>query len=58
LAYVGTRVTRSMLFGVSPLDPDAYVAATATLLLVVALACIAPVVRTLRVQAVEVLRAE
>ncbi len=47
-----------MLFGVSPLDPGAYVAAVATLVVVVALACVGPAVRALRVQAVEVLRAE
>jgi predicted permease len=58
LSYFGTRVIRSMLFGVSPLDPAAYLAAIATLLLVVALACIGPAVRALRVHAVEVLRAE
>jgi predicted permease len=58
LSYFGTRVIRSMLFGVSPLDPEAYFAAIVTLLLVVALACIGPAVRALRVQAVEVLRAE
>jgi predicted permease len=58
LSYFGTRVIGSMLFGVSALDPRAYVAAIATLLLVVALACIGPAVRVLRVQAVEVLRAE
>ena len=58
LSYFGTRAIRSMLFGVSPLDPQAYVAAIATLLLVVALACIGPALRAVRVQAVEVLRAE
>jgi putative ABC transport system permease protein len=58
LAYFGAQVIRSMLFGVSPLDPVAHLAAIATLLLVVALACIGPAIRALRVQAVEVLRAE
>jgi len=58
LSYFGTRVIQSMLFGVSPLDPTVYVAAVATLTLVVALACIGPAWRALRVQAVEVLRAE
>jgi hypothetical protein len=58
LSYFGTRLIRSMLFGVSPLDPEAYFAAIATLLLVVTLACIGPAVRALRVQAVEVLRTE
>ncbi|HSC26817.1 MAG TPA: ADOP family duplicated permease [Vicinamibacterales bacterium] len=58
LSYFGTLVIRSLLFGVSPLDPGAYATAIATLLLVVALACIGPALRALRVQAVEVLRAE
>ena len=58
LSYFGTRLIGSMLFGVSPLDPRAYIAAIATLLLVVALACIGPAVRVFRVQPVEVLRAE
>jgi putative ABC transport system permease protein len=58
LSYFGTRVIQSMLFGVSRLDPAVYVAAVATLTLVVALACVGPARRALRVQAVEVLRAE
>ena len=58
LSYLGIRLIRSMLFGVSPLDPEAYAAAIATLLLVVALASIGPAVRALRVQAAEVLRTE
>jgi predicted permease len=58
ISYIGTRAIQSMLFGVSPLDPAVYIAATATLTLVVALACIGPAWRALRVQAVEVLRAE
>jgi ABC-type lipoprotein release transport system permease subunit len=48
----------SMLFGVSRLDPMVYVVAVGTLVAVVALACIAPTLRALRVQPVEVLRAE
>jgi ABC-type lipoprotein release transport system permease subunit len=47
-----------MLFGVSRLDPATYLTAIATLTLVVALACIGPGLRALRVPAVEVLRAE
>ena len=58
LSYFGTRAIRSLLFGVSPLDPEAHIAAIGTLVLVVALACIGPAVRALRLQAVEVLRAE
>jgi len=58
LSYFGTRVIRSLLFGVSPVDPAVYVAAVATLTLVVALACIAPALRALRVQPVEILRTD
>ena len=58
LSYFGTRLIRSMLFGVSPLDPEAYFAAIATLLLVVTLACMGPAVRALRVHAVDALRSE
>jgi ABC-type lipoprotein release transport system permease subunit len=47
-----------MLFGVSPLDPLVYVAAVSTLAAVVALACVGPAWRAIRVPAVEVLRAE
>jgi predicted permease len=57
-SYFGTRVIQSMLFGVSPLDARAYLAAIATLAVVVALACIGPTVRTLRVESAEVLRSE
>jgi putative ABC transport system permease protein len=58
LSYFGTRVIQSMLYGVSRLDPAVYLAAVATLTVVVALACFGPALRALRVQAVEVLRAE
>ena len=47
-----------MLFDVSPLDPAIYVAAVLTLTMVVAVACLGPAWRAVRVQAVEVLRAE
>ena len=42
----------------SRLDPAIYLAAITTLTTVVALACVGPTLRALRVQAVEVLRAE
>ncbi len=58
LSSFGTRAIQSMLFGVSPLDPIVYLAAVGTLTLVVALACIGPALRALRVRAVDVLRAE
>ena len=58
LSYFGTRLIQSMLFGVSPLDPAVYVVAVLTLTMVVAIACVGPAWRAVRVQAVEVLRAE
>jgi predicted permease len=58
LSYFGTRLIQSMLFDVSPLDPAIHVAAVLTLTMVVAVACLGPAWRAVRVQAVEVLRAE
>lgn len=58
LAYFTSTVIQSLLFGVSRLDPAVYLTAIGTLTLVVVLACVAPVLRALRVQPVEVLRAE
>lgn len=58
LSYFGTRLIQSMLFGVSPLDPAVYVVAVLTPTMVVAIACVGPAWRAVRVQAVEVLRAE
>jgi ABC-type antimicrobial peptide transport system permease subunit len=58
LSYFGTKLIERMLFGVTRLDPATYLVAIATLTLVVALACIGPGLRALRVPAVEVLRAE
>jgi ABC-type lipoprotein release transport system permease subunit len=47
-----------MLFGVSRLSPGLYLGAAATLVAAVALACVIPALRAIRVQPVEVLRAE
>jgi putative ABC transport system permease protein len=58
LSYFGTRIVRKMLFGVSPLEPGVYLVAILILVLVVLLACIGPAVRAVRVQPVDVLRAE
>ncbi|MEX2270124.1 MAG: ADOP family duplicated permease [Vicinamibacterales bacterium] len=58
LAFVATRLVESMLFGVSRLSPGVYAGATLTLVVMVALACVGPALRALRVQPVEVLRAE
>lgn len=58
LSYVGTGLIQSLLFGVSPLAPAVYVAAAITLAMVVAIACVGPAWRAVRVRPVEVLRAE
>ena len=58
LSYFGTRLIQSMLFGVSPLDPAVYVVAVLTLTMVVAIACVGPAWRAVRVPAVGVLRAD
>lgn len=58
LSLAGTRFVQSMLYGVTRLDPAVYVAAATALVAAVALACVGPVLRALRVQPVDVLRAE
>jgi predicted permease len=49
---------RSMLYGISPLDPDVFVSVTAALLLVAAAACIIPARRAARLDPIAALRAE
>jgi ABC-type antimicrobial peptide transport system permease subunit len=58
LSFSGTRLLQGMLHGVTRLDPVFYGAAAVALIAAVALACVAPVLRALRVQPVDVLRAE
>ncbi|HUE85902.1 MAG TPA: ADOP family duplicated permease [Vicinamibacterales bacterium] len=58
LAFYATRLVQSMLFGVTRFEPMVYAAAVVTLVAVVAFACIPPALRAIRVQPVEVLRAE
>jgi predicted permease len=53
-----TRLLRGMLFGVTPLDPVAYVVAGALLLVAAALACYLPARRAARLDPVRALRAE
>jgi ABC-type antimicrobial peptide transport system permease subunit len=53
-----TRVLRGMLFGVTPLDPATYGVVSALLLLIAAVACLAPARRATRVDPAVVLRAE
>ena len=58
LAWFGSKAIGSMLFGITALSPTVYLTAIGTLALVVAAACAVPAVRAMRVQPVEVLRAE
>jgi predicted permease len=58
LAYLGSEAVASLLFGVTALEPRVYIVAVLTLALVVALACVVPTVRAMRVQPVDVLRSE
>jgi len=58
LAYLGSRAVASMLFGITALDPRVYLVAIGALALVVAAACAIPAVRAMRVQPVDVLRAD
>jgi len=58
LAFFGSRAVTSMLFGITALDPRVYLVAIGALALVVAAACAIPAARAMRVQPVDVLRAD
>lgn len=58
LAYFGSRAVSSMLFGITALDPRVYLVAIGALAVVVAAACAIPAIRAMRVQPVDVLRAD
>jgi predicted lysophospholipase L1 biosynthesis ABC-type transport system permease subunit len=58
LAAVSSRVLESWLYGVSALDPVAFLIAPLVLLMVAALACLLPARRATRVDPVDALRAE
>ncbi|MEO6222988.1 MAG: ADOP family duplicated permease [Vicinamibacterales bacterium] len=58
LAYFGSRAVASMLFGITALDPRVYLVAIGALALVVLAACTVPVLRAMRIQPVDVLKAD
>ncbi len=55
-AVAGTRLLRSLLFGVSPTDPLALAVAPSLLLAIAALASLAPALRASRIDPVEAMR--
>lgn len=57
-AFFGTRILRSLLFGISPTDPMTFVVVAGLILGVTALACYLPARRANRVNPVEALRAD
>lgn len=58
LAAFGTSLVKTMLFGVTPLEPAVYALAVVALTVVVIIASAWPALRATRVQPVDVLRAE
>jgi len=58
LSMAVTRVIRSFLYGVKPLDPSVFCIVTLTLLAVATLACIAPAWRASRLDPMKALRTE
>jgi hypothetical protein len=58
VALVGAEALSGMLFGVSPADPAALAAATATLAIAAVLANLIPSVRAVRVDPIAALRVE
>jgi ABC-type antimicrobial peptide transport system permease subunit len=57
-AYPATRLVRSLLFEITPLDPASYAGSALGLALVAAAACLVPALRATRVDPAVVLRSE
>jgi len=58
VAYPATLLIRGLLFDTSPLDPTSYLGVGMLLTLVAVLACLVPAWRALRIDVVDVLKAE
>jgi putative ABC transport system permease protein len=56
VALVGSRLIRTLLFGISPSDPRTIAAVPLTLLAIAALACLVPARRAARLDPAEILR--
>ena len=54
----GTGLLRGSLYGVSPTDPTSYVIGALALMIVAAVACVAPTRRAMRVDPVIAMRGE
>jgi predicted permease len=57
-AVVATRLVQSVLYGVSPLDPIAFAGGAVLLLVVAAIACMAPMLRATMVDPADAVRAD
>jgi putative ABC transport system permease protein len=58
MAFVGSRIIESLLYGVSSRDPVVFAASTLALLAVTVMACWLPARRAARISPVDALRAE
>ena len=58
LAVFGTRVVKTMLFGVTALDPETYLLAVTAMAVILSVASAWPALRATRIQPLDVLRAE
>jgi putative ABC transport system permease protein len=56
IAFVSTRLLRSLLYGVSPTDPFVFVTVSLAVVLVAAIACSMPAARAMRLDPMQALR--